>query len=90
MVTRCLSIGSKCSRRRVTAGAVASVFAARNLCLRGGPDGGDGGKGGDVILRADEHADNLASLFYEPLIKAKKGRMVGESKCTVAARRRKS
>src|SRR5438067_143583 len=40
---------------------------------RGGPDGGDGGRGGDVILRADRHVDNLANLFYEPIVRAKKG-----------------
>ncbi len=32
MVSRCLSIGSRCSRRRATAGAAASVFVARNSC----------------------------------------------------------
>lgn len=48
-------------------------FRREKFVPRGGPDGGDGGKGGDVVLRADEHTDNLASLFYEPLIKAKKG-----------------
>ena len=48
-------------------------FRREKFVPRGGPDGGDGGKGGDVILRADEHTDNLTSLFYEPLIKAKKG-----------------
>ncbi len=40
---------------------------------KGGPDGGDGGRGGDVILRADLHVDNLSNLFYEPIIKAKNG-----------------
>jgi GTP-binding protein len=40
---------------------------------KGGPDGGDGGRGGDVILGADRHVDNLANLFYEPIIKAKNG-----------------
>src|SRR5438874_3364642 len=40
---------------------------------KGGPDGGDGGRGGDVILRADRHTDNLSNLFYEPIIKAKSG-----------------
>lgn len=48
-------------------------FRREKFVPRGGPDGGDGGKGGDIILRADEHVDNLASLFYEPLIKAKNG-----------------
>ena len=40
---------------------------------KGGPDGGDGGRGGDVVLRADRHVDNLTNLFYEPIIKAKSG-----------------
>lgn len=40
---------------------------------KGGPDGGDGGRGGDVVLRADQHTDQLASLYYEPIIRAKNG-----------------
>ena len=48
-------------------------FRREKFVPKGGPDGGDGGRGGDVILRADRHADNLANLFYEPLIKAKNG-----------------
>src|SRR5215467_5229258 len=34
---------------------------------------GNGGRGCDVILRADRHVDNLSNLFYEPLIKARNG-----------------
>jgi GTPase len=48
-------------------------FRREKFVPKGGPDGGDGGRGGDVILRADRHVDNLASLFYEPIIKAKSG-----------------
>ena len=48
-------------------------FRREKFVPKGGPDGGDGGRGGDVILRADRHVDNLANLFYEPLIKAKSG-----------------
>jgi len=48
-------------------------FRREKFVPKGGPDGGDGGRGGDVILRADRHVDNLANLFYEPLIKAKDG-----------------
>jgi GTPase len=48
-------------------------FRREKFVPKGGPDGGDGGRGGAVILRADRHVDNLASLFYEPLIKAKRG-----------------
>jgi GTPase len=48
-------------------------FRREKFVPKGGPDGGDGGRGGDVILRADRHVDNLANLFYEPIIKAKNG-----------------
>lgn len=48
-------------------------FRREKFVPKGGPDGGDGGRGGNVILRADRHIDNLANLFYEPLIKAKNG-----------------
>ena len=48
-------------------------FRREKFVPKGGPDGGDGGRGGDVILRADRHVDNLANLFYEPIIKAKSG-----------------
>src|SRR5438105_13121763 len=48
-------------------------FRREKFVAKGGPDGGDGGRGGDVILRADRHVDNLSNLFYEPIIKAKSG-----------------
>jgi GTP-binding protein len=48
-------------------------FRREKFVPKGGPDGGDGGRGGDVILQANRHVDNLANLFYEPLIKAKNG-----------------
>ena len=49
-------------------------FRREKYVPKGGPDGGDGGRGGDVVLRADSHTDNLTNLFYESLIKAKNGR----------------
>jgi GTP-binding protein len=48
-------------------------FRREKFVPRGGPDGGDGGRGGDVVLRADVHTDNLSNLFYEPIIKARSG-----------------
>ena len=54
-------------------GRGAVSFRREKFVPRGGPDGGDGGRGGDVILLADVHTDNLANLFYEPIIKAKSG-----------------
>jgi GTP-binding protein len=48
-------------------------FRREKFVPKGGPDGGDGGRGGDIILRADPHEDNLAKFFYEPIIRAKPG-----------------
>jgi GTPase len=48
-------------------------FRREKFVPRGGPDGGDGGRGGDVVLRADTHTDNLSNLFYESIIKARSG-----------------
>ena len=48
-------------------------FRREKFVPKGGPDGGDGGRGGNVILQADRHVDNLVNLFYEPVIKAKNG-----------------
>src|SRR4051812_36585673 len=48
-------------------------FRREKFVPKGGPDGGDGGRGGNVVLRADRHVDNLGTLFYEPIVKAKDG-----------------
>ena len=48
-------------------------FRREKFVPKGGPDGGDGGRGGDIVLRPDRHTDHLAHLFYEPIIKAKNG-----------------
>lgn len=48
-------------------------FRREKFVPKGGPDGGDGGRGGNVILRADQHVGNLTALFYEPIVKAKNG-----------------
>lgn len=39
----------------------------------GGPDGGDGGHGGNVILVGSHHEDSLISLFYSPNLIAGNG-----------------
>jgi GTPase len=48
-------------------------FRREKFVPKGGPDGGDGGRGGDIVLKADSHTDNLTALFYEPIAKAKNG-----------------
>ena len=40
----------------------------------GGPDGGNGGKGGDVIIRADRRLKTLLDLKYHPHYCAERGR----------------
>ena len=48
-------------------------FRREKFVPKGGPDGGYGGRGGDIILRTDQHVDNLANLFYEPIVRARNG-----------------
>lgn len=41
---------------------------------KGGPDGGNGGRGGSVILEADHDLNNLINQFYQPRLIAEDGR----------------
>lgn len=51
-----------------------SSFRREKFEPKGGPDGGDGGRGGDIVIVVDGHTDNLRSFFYQPNYKAEKGR----------------
>lgn len=44
---------------------------------RGGPDGGDGGKGGNVILQVDHHFNNLVKFRYQREFNADDGKNGG-------------
>ena len=46
----------------------------------GGPDGGDGGKGGDIYLTADSDMENLASFKHRRLFKAGNGGTGGKNR----------
>lgn len=56
-------------------------FRREAFVPKGGPDGGDGGKGGSIILRADVHTDNLTNFFYEPIQRAHHGQHGMGKKC---------
>jgi len=55
------------------------AFSHEPFKPKGGPCGGDGGKGGDVILQADHDINNLIAQYYAPHLYAKDGRP-GEGK----------
>lgn len=63
----------KISAKAGNGGRGSVSFRRESFVPKGGPDGGDGGRGGSIILRADTHTDNLTPFFYEPIIKAKNG-----------------
>ena len=61
-------------------GAVA--FHREKYVAAGGPDGGDGGKGGDVILVADNHMTTLMDFRYRRKYAAENGSDGSGARCT--------
>ncbi len=49
--------------------------------VSGGPDGGDGGKGGDIIFVADKHLTNLSDYYYKTKYVAENGEQGGAKDC---------
>ena len=50
------------------------AFRREAFVPRGGPSGGDGGKGGDVIMESSERHNTLIHFRYNPEYKAERGR----------------
>ncbi|MFT4691333.1 MAG: GTP-binding protein [Limisphaerales bacterium] len=50
------------------------AFLREKYRPNGGPSGGNGGRGGDVILRADHDLNNLVDQYFKPRILAKPGK----------------
>ncbi len=58
------------------------AFRREKFVPRGGPSGGDGGHGGDVILEASEHYNTLLHFRFNPEHTAQRGRHGEGSKRT--------
>ena len=56
-------------------------FRREKYIPKGGPDGGDGGKGGDVVLVCSTHVGDLQDFRYKPHAKAKNGQHGMGSDC---------
>lgn len=64
-------------------GGQACVSFLQELFMpKGGPDGGDGGKGGDVVLLADPNYNTLSHLSHLPRYVAKSGKPGSKKNCS--------
>src|SRR5579862_7121327 len=58
------------------------AFRREKYVPRGGPSGGDGGRGGDVFIEANPHLNTLLHLRFNPEHTAQRGRHGEGSNCS--------
>ncbi|MGD0741041.1 MAG: GTPase ObgE, partial [Terracidiphilus sp.] len=58
------------------------AFRREKFVPRGGPSGGDGGRGGDVIMVSSQRHNTLIHFRYNPEHKAQRGEHGMGSNCT--------
>ncbi len=58
------------------------AFRREKFVPRGGPSGGDGGRGGDVIMESSERHNTLVHFRFNPEYSAQRGRHGEGSNCT--------
>ena len=57
-------------------------FHREKYVAAGGPDGGDGGRGGNIVFKADSNLSTLADFRYKRKYNAEAGQNGGASRCT--------
>ena len=65
---------AKVSLKAGNGGNGAVSFRREIYIPKGGPDGGDGGKGGDIIFRADKDTNTLIDFRFTPILTAENGK----------------
>src|SRR5947209_605532 len=58
------------------------AFRREKFVPRGGPSGGDGGRGGDIVMESSERHNTLVHFRFNPEYKAQRGRHGEGSNCT--------
>ena len=56
-------------------------FLRDRKTMNGGPDGGDGGKGGDIVFEVDKNSNNLVDFYFQKHFRAQNGENGGHRKC---------
>jgi len=65
---------AKVSLKAGDGGNGAVSFRREIYIPKGGPDGGDGGKGGNIIFRADRNTNTLIDFRFTPILTAENGK----------------
>ena len=63
----------------------AATFRREKYVAAGGPDGGDGGKGGDVYFEVDPNQNTLIDFRFTKKFKAEDGKNGSGNRCSAAS-----